>query len=60
VKLLSSAFLLIALGFAQVRGPAPASANAAGLKWNLSYLYDEDDSQLVLTDLKFPTPERGT
>ncbi len=28
-------------------------------RWELSYFYDEDESELVILDLKFPSPLRG-
>ena len=32
---------------------------AAEPRWRVSYLYDELDSSLTISDLKFPTPRRG-
>jgi hypothetical protein len=46
----------IALG----QTPLPDVGNSQSkARWVLNYLYDEDDSELVLTDLKFPSALRG-
>lgn len=39
--------------------PAALAAAAAGPKWEMQYLYDEDKSSLVIVDLKFPSAKRG-
>jgi len=38
---------------------APVALAAAGPRWEIEYLYDEDKSSLVLVDLKFPSAQRG-
>jgi hypothetical protein len=36
-----------------------STLHAATGKWEMQYLYDENGSQLVITDLKFPSARRG-
>ena len=50
---ISAAVVLAFAGFAFA-----AETNPAG-KWELQYFYDENESTLTLTDLKFPSPQRG-
>ena len=39
--------------------PRPVETKPAQARWELKYLYDEDDSSLILLDLEFPSPRRG-
>lgn len=53
---------VLAAGLAtMLRGqqPDPAPQKPVGPKWRLQYQYDKDNSTLVVTDLKFPSPQRG-
>jgi photosystem II stability/assembly factor-like uncharacterized protein len=36
-----------------------ASAAGAAERWRLEYFYDQDNSSFTITDLAFPSPERG-
>jgi hypothetical protein len=36
-----------------------AAPAAPAERWRLQYFHDADDSSLVITDLRFPTPQRG-
>jgi hypothetical protein len=55
--------LIAVLASAQVPSTAvaskPAEQKPSHARWELKYFYDEDDSSLVLLDLKFPSARRG-
>jgi hypothetical protein len=56
--ILSSDFCLLTSAFLVSCLLTPSSAFPAE-KWKLSYLYDKDNSSLVINDLQFPSPARG-
>lgn len=51
--------MVVAAAAAGAIAAPPAVTKAPGPRWKIQYFYDKDDSEFVINDLAFSSPERG-